>query len=116
MPRPDPCSATHAIPDRPDVLCRYPTVSDAVATARDFRPDDFRRVADIVHRAVTITQKLDKEARESMETKGRKNPASLNAFREFLGEGENVTDIIQLRKEVEDWVGTFSLPWQKNGS
>ncbi|KAF2147128.1 uncharacterized protein K452DRAFT_304016 [Aplosporella prunicola CBS 121167] len=85
-------------------------------TTRDFQPDDFRRVADIVHRAVTITQKLDKEAREAMETKGRKNPASLNAFREFLGEGENVTDIIQLRKEVEDWVGTFSLPWQKNGS
>ncbi|KAK7515917.1 serine hydroxymethyltransferase-like protein [Phyllosticta citriasiana] len=85
-------------------------------TTRGFGPDDFRRVADIVHRAVTITQKLDKDAKESAEAKGRKNPTSVNAFKEYLGEGENVTDIIQLRKEVEDWVGTFSLPWEKNGA
>ncbi|KAF4301038.1 putative serine hydroxymethyltransferase, mitochondrial [Botryosphaeria dothidea] len=85
-------------------------------TTRGFTPDDFVRVADIVHRAVTITQKLDKAAKEAAEAKGRKNPTSVNAFREYVGEGENVTDIIQLRKEVEDWVGTFSLPWVKNGS
>ncbi|KAK4988160.1 Cytochrome B translational activator protein cbs2 [Elasticomyces elasticus] len=83
-------------------------------TTRGFQPGDFKRVADVVHRAVGITQKLDKDAVESAKAKGRKNPSSVNAFREFLGEGEDVTDIMQLRKEVEDWVGTFSLPWDKH--
>ncbi|KAF2495620.1 glycine hydroxymethyltransferase [Lophium mytilinum] len=85
-------------------------------TTRGFQPDDFRRVADVVHRAVSITQKLDKAAKEQAEQQKRKNPGSVNAFKEFLGEGEDVTEIIQLRREVEDWVGTFSLPWEKNGS
>ncbi|KAF2239455.1 glycine hydroxymethyltransferase [Viridothelium virens] len=80
-------------------------------TTRGFQPEDFRRVADIVHNAVGITQKLDKVAREQAESSGRKNPGSVAAFRDHLGEGENFPEIITLRKEVEDWVGTFSLPW-----
>lgn len=83
-------------------------------TTRGFTPEDFRRVADIVDRAVTITQKLDKQAKEAAEKSGRKNPGSVVAFREFLGEGEEITDIVQLRQEVENWVGTFSLPWEGN--
>ena len=83
-------------------------------TTRGFQPEDFRRVADIVHNAVGITQKIDKTAREQAESAGQKNPRSVNAFREFLGEGENFTEIIKLRKEVEDWVGTFSLPWSRS--
>ncbi len=79
-------------------------------TTRGFQPDDFRRVADIVHRAVRITQNIDKAAKEQAEARGRKNPGSLNAFREFLGEGHEVAEIVQLRKEVEAWVGTFRLP------
>lgn len=82
-------------------------------TTRGFRPEDFTRVAEIVDRAVTITQKLDKTAKEESEAKGRKNPASVNAFLEFLGEGEAVREIVELRREVEEWVGTFSLPWEK---
>ncbi|KAF2273966.1 SHMT-domain-containing protein [Westerdykella ornata] len=82
-------------------------------TTRGFQPEDFRRVADIIHRAVCITQKLDKDARAHAEKTGRKNPGSVAAFREYLGEGDEVTDIVQLRREVEDWVGTFSLPWEK---
>ncbi|OCL13381.1 SHMT-domain-containing protein [Glonium stellatum] len=84
-------------------------------TTRGFQPEDFERVADIVHRSVSITQKLDVDARKEAEAKGRKLPGSVNAFREFVGEGEDITDIIQLRKEVEDWVGTFSLPWENAG-
>ncbi|PSN64596.1 SHMT-domain-containing protein [Corynespora cassiicola Philippines] len=83
-------------------------------TTRGFQPDDFRRVADVVHRAVGITQKLDKDAKAKAEESGRKNPGSVAAFKEYLGEGDDVTDIVQLRKEVEDWVGTFSLPWDKD--
>ena len=82
-------------------------------TTRGFQPEDFKRVADVVHRAVTITQRLDKEAKASAEKSNRKNPGSVAAFKEFLGNGDEVTDIVQLRKEVEDWVGTFSLPWSK---
>lgn len=83
-------------------------------TTRGFQPEDFKRVADIVHRAVTITQGLDKNAKEEAEAKGRKNPASVAAFREYVGEGQNVSEILELRREVEDWVGTFSLPWDKS--
>ena len=82
-------------------------------TTRGFQPEDFTRVAEIVDRAVTITQKLDKTAREESEAKGRKNPGSVKAFLEFLGEGESVKDIVELRQEVETWVGTFALPWEK---
>lgn len=82
-------------------------------TTRGFQPEDFRRVADIVDRAVAITQRVDKSAKEAAEAKQRKNPTSLAAFREYLGEGHDDTEIVQLRQEVEDWVGTFSLPWDK---
>lgn len=82
-------------------------------TTRGFRPEDFTRVAEIVDRSVTITQKLDKTAKEDSEAKGRKNPASVNAFLEFLGAGEEIGEIVELRREVEEWVGTFSLPWEK---
>ena len=84
-------------------------------TTRGFQPEDFTRVADVVDRAVTISQKLDKAAQEEAESKGRKNPGSIRAFLEFLGEGHDVVEIMQLRREVEEWVGTFSLPWVKEG-
>lgn len=80
-------------------------------TTRGFTPQDFSRVADIVNRAVTITQRLDKEALAAQTEKGRKNPGSVKAFLEFVGEGEGQTEIVQLRSEVEEWVGTFALPW-----
>ncbi|EEH22445.1 hypothetical protein PABG_04656 [Paracoccidioides brasiliensis Pb03] len=80
-------------------------------TSRGFLPEDFVRVADIVDRAVTITQKLDKAAKANAEAKKRKNPGSVKAFLEYLGEGEGIPEILQLRQEVEEWVGTFSLPW-----
>lgn len=83
-------------------------------TTRGFQADDFVRVADIVNRAVTITQRLDKAAREDAEAKGRKNPGSVKAFIEYLGEGENESEIVQLRSEVETWVGTFALPWESS--
>lgn len=73
-------------------------------TSRGFAPADFERVGDIVHRAVVIAKKLDKDAKESQEKKGRKNPASVAAFKEYIGEGTEFTDITQLRSEVEEWV------------
>ncbi|KAF2402591.1 glycine hydroxymethyltransferase [Trichodelitschia bisporula] len=81
-------------------------------TTRGFQPEDFKRVADIVHRAVDITGRVDKAVKDGG-AKGGKNPALLASFREYLGEGHENADIVQLRQEVEDWVGTFSLPWDK---
>lgn len=82
-------------------------------TTRGFQPGDFKRVADVVHRAVNITKMLDGKAAEAAEKKGRKNPKSVNAFREYVKEGEECVEIVELRREVEDWVGTFALPWDK---
>jgi len=82
-------------------------------TTRGLLPEDFVRVADIVDRAVTITQSLDKTAREESEAKSQKNPGSVKAFLDFLGDGNEVRDILELRREVEEWIGTFSLPWIK---
>ena len=84
-------------------------------TTRGLQPEDFRRVADIVDRGVVITQRLDKEALRESEAKGRKNPGSVKAFLDFLGDGSEVPDIVQLRREVEEWIGTFRLPWMKEG-
>lgn len=82
-------------------------------TTRGFQPSDFSRVADIVDRAVSITIRVDKKAKEDAEAKKRKAPGSVKAFLEYLGEGEVDTEIMELRKEVEGWVGTFEQPWIK---
>jgi len=79
-------------------------------TTRGFKEDDFRRVADVVHQAVVIAQDLDGKARQEMERVGRKNPGSIKAFNEFLGEGEERREIVELRREVMEWVGTFRFP------
>ena len=81
-------------------------------TSRNFQPEDFVRVADIVNRAVTITQRLTRTAKEAGEAKGRKSPGGVKSFLEYLGNGENETEIVQLRSEVESWVSTYSLPWE----
>ncbi|PYH63497.1 SHMT-domain-containing protein [Aspergillus vadensis CBS 113365] len=78
-------------------------------TTRGFQPEDFRRVADIVDRAVIITQKLDKAAKESAAAKGVKNPNTVKAFLEYVREGEEIPEIVLLRQEVEDWAGTFII-------
>lgn len=80
-------------------------------TTRGFTTSDFKRVADIVHRAVNITKTLDGKAKDAAEKSGRKNPASVAAFKEYVKEGEEVVEIVELRREVEDWVSTFPLPW-----
>jgi len=79
-------------------------------TTRGFGTDDFTRVAEVVDRAVTISLRLAKLAKEKAEEEGRKNPGSVKAFTDFVGEGEDVPEILGLRKEVEDWVGTFGFP------
>jgi glycine hydroxymethyltransferase len=80
-------------------------------TTRGFREDDFSRVADIVGRAVTIASRIDKDARKVAEDAGEKY--KLRSFFDHLGTGENDAEIVQLRSEVADWVGTYPLPWDE---
>ena len=80
-------------------------------TTRGFSEHDFARVADIVDRAVVIAVKTDKAARKAAEEKGDKSPGRLKLFLEHLGNGETIPEIVQLRSEVADWVGTYPLPW-----
>lgn len=83
-------------------------------TTRGFQPSDFARVAEIVDRAVTITLKVDKQARSAAEAKGVKNPGTVKAFNDYLGNGDDVSEILMMRREVEEWVGTFAEPWIKD--
>lgn len=80
-------------------------------TTRGFQPKDFERVAEIVDRAVAITITVDKDAKKAAEAKGAKNPKTVKAFLEYLGNGSQVKEIEALRKEVADWVGEFPQPW-----
>lgn len=80
-------------------------------TTRGLLPDDFKRIAEIVDRAVTMTLALDRKAKEEMAARGRKNPGSVGAFLEYVGDGNEIREVLEVRREVEDWVGTFSLPW-----
>lgn len=81
-------------------------------TTRGFTENDFVRVADVVDRAVTIASRIDKAARKTAEEAGEKSPGKLKLFMEHLGNGESYPEIVQLRSEVEDWVGTYPLPWE----
>ena len=80
-------------------------------TTRGFSENDFVRVADIVDRSVTIALRVDKAARKQVEEKGDKY--KLKSFFNYLGNGEEDSEIVQLRAEVSDWVGTYPLPWDE---
>lgn len=82
-------------------------------TTRGFQAPDFTRVAEIVDRAVSIALKVDKLAKDDAQAQGKKNPAAVKVFTEYLKDGTEVPEILTLRQEVEDWVGTFAEPWIK---
>lgn len=83
-------------------------------TTRGFGSSDFARVAEIVDRAVSITVKVDKSARSAAESKGVKNPGTVKAFLEHVKDGVDIPEILVMRREVEEWVSTFSEPWLKD--
>ncbi|KAI1800105.1 serine hydroxymethyltransferase [Daldinia bambusicola] len=80
-------------------------------TTRGFGESDFVRVADIIDRSVAIASRVDKAARAAAEEKGEKY--KLKFFFDYLGTGEEDSEIVQLRAEVSDWVGTYPLPWEE---
>ncbi|PKS07430.1 hypothetical protein jhhlp_006033 [Lomentospora prolificans] len=80
-------------------------------TSRGFSENDFERVADIIDRAVTITLRLNKAARQAAEEKGEASPGKLKLFLDHVGDGSADREIVQLKSEVADWVGTYPFPW-----
>ncbi|KAL5604299.1 hypothetical protein BROUX41_002272 [Berkeleyomyces rouxiae] len=82
-------------------------------TTRGFTEADFTRVADIVHRAVGIATRLNKEARKAATDKGEKLPGKLKLFMDYVGDGSEDPEIAVLRSEVASWVGTYPLPWDE---
>jgi glycine hydroxymethyltransferase len=80
-------------------------------TTRGFGEDDFVRVADIVDRAVSIASRIDKAARKAAEERGEKSPGRLKVFLSHIGDGSGESEIVRLKSEVADWVGTYPLPW-----
>jgi glycine hydroxymethyltransferase len=83
-------------------------------TTRGFTPSDFSRVAEVVDRAVSIALKVDKKAKSDAEGRGRKNPGSVKAFLEYVKDGDDIPEILSLKSEVENWVGTYPEPWIKD--
>jgi glycine hydroxymethyltransferase len=54
---------------------------------------------------------MDKTVKAAAKERGEKSPGKLKLFLEHVGNGESEPEIVQLRSEVEDWAGTFPLPW-----
>ncbi|KAI9810696.1 MAG: glycine hydroxymethyltransferase shm1 [Phylliscum demangeonii] len=79
-------------------------------TTRGFQAEDFVRTAEIVDRAVAIALVLDKAGRHEAEKRGVAKPAGLKAFVDHVANGDHVPAIVELRREVQEWVGTFALP------
>ncbi|CAI4214989.1 unnamed protein product [Parascedosporium putredinis] len=84
--------------------------------SRGFSENDFERVADIIDRAVTITLRLNKAARQAAEEKGESSPGKLKLFLDHVGDGSSDREIVQLKSEVADWVGTYPYPWDSRSS
>lgn len=90
-------------------------------TTRGFSERDFERVAEIVDRAVKVAIKVDAAARSWAESENAKGgdeageklkPGSLKTFNRYLDEhAETNEEIVRLRSEVADWVGTYPVPW-----
>jgi len=71
-------------------------------TTRGFDEDDFRHVADLVHRGISIA----KECKEATPA-----PGKLADFRAYMAaEGNSRPDIQALRAEVEAFAGSFPMP------
>lgn len=70
-------------------------------TSRGFRQDDFRMVAQYIHRGIELTLRVQKD----MSPK-----ATLKEFKEKLEEEKYRRELKALKEEVEAFAATFPLP------
>lgn len=81
-------------------------------TTRGFQTADFVRAADVVDHAIRLTQRIASDVLEEAASMGHKNPASFKSFYDLVGNGDKFVEIHKLRTEVENWVGTYPVPWE----
>ncbi|RMD39724.1 hypothetical protein DV735_g5405, partial [Chaetothyriales sp. CBS 134920] len=70
-------------------------------TSRGFGEADFAKVAQYIDTAITLTKKIQSEL-----------PKEANKLKDFKAKvaSEEVAEILQLRKEIAEWAGSFPLP------
>lgn len=77
-----------------------------------FIENDFVCVVDVVDCVVIIVFCIDKVVCKIVEEVGEKSFGKLKFFMEYFGNGESYLEIVQLRSEVEDWVGMYFFLWE----
>lgn len=88
-------------------------LGSAAMITRGFKPPDFNRVANIVHRAVGIARSVMAELTEFKTAKSTR-PIAPKKFRDHLMNGSNRQAIMQLSNEVESWMQHYPPPWGLN--
>lgn len=86
-------------------------VASYALTSRGLLPDNFRRVAGIIYRALSIAKEL-RVTRDAEVEAGSKS--SLVSRETIQGDKRDYCDskILELRQEVIEWMCTFSVPWE----
>jgi glycine hydroxymethyltransferase len=84
-------------------------------TTRGLLPADFRRLADIIHRALSITKYLAAaiDAQMTADSGKASSTVRLGAFQEAIRRGVGGSEIPKQRREVEGWMDTYSVPWKE---
>lgn len=84
-------------------------------TTRGLLPADFQRVAEIIHRALSITKYLATTINAQMTADSGKASSTvcLGALQEAIRRGVCRSEILKLKREVEGWMDTFSVPWEE---
>lgn len=75
-------------------------IGSPAMTTRGMLEEDFKRVADLIHKGVEVAKKVAEE------TEGTK----LKDFNASLSNGAQADAIAELRAEVEEFAGTFHMP------
>jgi glycine hydroxymethyltransferase len=84
-------------------------------TSRGLLPADFRRMAEIIHRGLTITKYLAMtiDAQMTADDSKASSTVRLGAFQKAIRRGVCGSEILKLRREVEGWMDTCSVPWEE---
>ncbi|KAI4192207.1 MAG: hypothetical protein LQ350_008685, partial [Teloschistes chrysophthalmus] len=80
-------------------------------TTRGLLPTDFHCVADIVHHALALSTHAGKA--DDVESAPDGGTPLGNSQDDSMDDrfGEGATGILEMRKEVEEWMFTFTVPW-----
>lgn len=98
--------------DEIEVACNVITATSELhfgsyaMTSRGLFPDDFRRVVDIIYRALAIAKELG--GIKDVEVIAEGSNSALIGRKTFLKESKS----LELRQEMKEWMSTFNVPWE----